>query len=56
MVSHCHVYSQRELYVSKMMETIPVDIYGECGPLKCSKYKDKDCLIELDLNYKFYLR
>ena len=56
MVSNCNAYSQRELYVSKMMEYISVDVYGECGTLKCSKYINKDCLVQLDTNYKFYLR
>ena len=56
MVTNCKAQSQRELYVSKLMEFISIDIYGKCGPLNCSKYDDQNCVMLLDKNYKFYLR
>ena len=50
-VSRCHSQSQRELYVQELSKFVPVDIYGKCGKLKCSK----KCYQMLEGNYKFYL-
>ncbi|XP_013397115.1 glycoprotein 3-alpha-L-fucosyltransferase A-like [Lingula anatina] len=55
MVSKCVTRSQRERYVSELQKYIPVDVYGACGPLKCSKRDDKNCLDNINRDYKFYL-
>ncbi|XP_013397124.1 glycoprotein 3-alpha-L-fucosyltransferase A isoform X2 [Lingula anatina] len=55
MVSNCVTRSQRERYVSELQKYIPVDVYGACGPLKCSKRDDKNCLDKINRDYKFYL-
>jgi Glycosyltransferase family 10 (fucosyltransferase) C-term len=55
-VSNCHSYSGREQYVKELQKYINVDIYGECGPLKCAnKTHRNDCLPMLATDYKFYL-
>ena len=59
MVSNCETNSERELYVQQLQEYINVDVYGKCGPFKCTISKpprDIKCMSELDLKYKFYLR
>ncbi|KAI8787211.1 glycoprotein 3-alpha-L-fucosyltransferase A isoform X1 [Biomphalaria glabrata] len=55
MVSSCGAHSRRQDYVKELQKYIPVDIYGKCGPFKCSRDKDKNCLQEITLKYKFYL-
>ncbi|KAK6989810.1 alpha-(1 3)-fucosyltransferase 6 [Biomphalaria glabrata] len=55
MVSSCNAYSRRQDYVKELQKYVPVDIYGNCGPFKCSRNKDKDCLQDFSLKYKFYL-
>lgn len=52
--SNCHTFSQREDYVRKLDETIPVDVYGKCGPLKC-KPKGAKCYEDIGPHYYFYL-
>ena len=57
MVSNCKTHSQREDFVKELQNHIPVDIYGECGKLKC-KHLENDqnhCLQNIEDNYKFYL-
>lgn len=34
-VSHCQTPGGREDYVTELQKHIQVDIYGECGPLRC---------------------
>lgn len=52
-VSNCDTCSNREDYVAALQEHIPVDVYGSCGPLKCS---DRSfCYQMLEANHKFYL-
>lgn len=60
MVSHCNTKSLREVYVDKLRQFIPVDIYGLCGNLSCSHnwthwLSDPSCYKMLDAKYKFYL-
>jgi alpha-1,3-fucosyltransferase len=58
MVSNCHTHSQREQYVEELSKSIPVDIYGQCGPLKCRRNEangDEQCLNLLESQYLFYL-
>ena len=55
-VTHCQTISGREKVVSKLSKLINVDIYGRCGPLKCSKKpKDFSCYDAMNQTYKFYL-
>ena len=37
MVSNCVTNSEREDYVDDLSNFIPVDIYGYCGKLKCTR-------------------
>jgi alpha-1,3-fucosyltransferase len=53
--SHCPTHSQREDYVKKLAEFIPVDIYGKCGPLECLPRNDPRCDARVLVNYRFYL-
>ena len=53
-VSKCGTQSRRELYVRELSKYIDIDIYGECGTLKCPKF-NADCEDILAQNYKFYL-
>ena len=55
-VSHCQTPSRREKVISKLSKLINIDIYGGCGPLKCSrKPKDHSCYDAMNQTYKFYL-
>ncbi|ELU12931.1 hypothetical protein CAPTEDRAFT_74756, partial [Capitella teleta] len=61
-VSNCNTPSHREDYVNELQKHIPVDVYGDCGPLKCGEQtmqknkKNVDCYDNLLNNtYKFYL-
>ena len=53
LVSNCHTRSQRENYVSKLSQHIPVDVYGHCGRNECPN-NDK-CPEHIQDNYMFYL-
>lgn len=60
MVSHCQTHSKREDYVRQLQEHIQVDIYGECGSLKCTRnathwLSNPECYDKLANDYKFYL-
>ncbi|XP_071110454.1 glycoprotein 3-alpha-L-fucosyltransferase A-like [Haliotis cracherodii] len=50
-VSHCKTHSKRESYVRELAKYITVDIYGQCGPFKCSR----KCGHLYDNQYRFYL-
>ncbi|CAL1548131.1 unnamed protein product [Lymnaea stagnalis] len=52
-VSHCVTDSRREKYAAELSKHIPVDIYGDCGTLRCDDREQ--CLRMLDRDYKFYL-
>ncbi|CAH2234995.1 jg18993 [Pararge aegeria aegeria] len=59
-VSNCYSRSGREKYVKELQAmlkkyNLEVDIYGHCGPLKCSRDKQDDCNVMLSNNYYFYL-
>ena len=42
-------------YAQELSRYIGVDIYGACGPLKCSRMKEASCFKILERKYKFYL-
>jgi alpha-1,3-fucosyltransferase len=52
-VSHCNPVSRRDDLVNAMQKYIQVDVYGDCGPLKCPR--SADCGALLDADYKFYM-
>ena len=52
-VSNCNTKSKREAYVRTLSKYIPVDIYGNCGPLNCTE--KELCMEMLSKTYKFYL-
>ncbi|XP_023932051.1 alpha-(1,3)-fucosyltransferase fut-1-like [Lingula anatina] len=54
-VSNCNTQSRREDYVRELQKYIKVDIYGNCGPLKCSKRENEKCEAKMKKEYKFYL-
>ncbi|XP_059138462.1 glycoprotein 3-alpha-L-fucosyltransferase A-like [Physella acuta] len=51
-VSHCGAESKRDEYVAQLKKHMPVDIYGSCGSLQCSKAA---CEEMLTTTYRFYL-
>lgn len=54
-VSHCTTQGHREDYVKELQQYIRVDVYGGCGPLKCSPPRSKKCYEDAAKKYKFYL-
>ena len=54
-VSICNAPSQRTRFVKQLMEYVPVDIYGQCGNLKCPKTNWYKCMRDISRKYKFYL-
>ncbi|XP_041367295.1 alpha-(1,3)-fucosyltransferase C-like [Gigantopelta aegis] len=54
-VSNCNTKSQRMKYVKLLQKFVPVDVYGDCGSLKCPKNKEIGCIEMLNTDYKFYL-
>ena len=54
-VSHCATQARRELYVKRLKKHLPVDIYGKCGALQCSRANETECYLRAEQKYKFYL-
>ncbi|XP_048482500.1 alpha-(1,3)-fucosyltransferase C-like [Plutella xylostella] len=59
-VSNCNSRSNREEYVRQLQSelekySLSVDVYGRCGPLKCSTRKAEKCKKMVDEDYYFYL-
>ena len=52
--SSCDVQSKRQDYVKELQKYASVDIYGDCGTLKCEK-GSTECYDMLQNDYKFYL-
>lgn len=60
MASHCTTPSLREQYVGQLKKFIPVDVYGACGNLNCTRndthwLSDPKCYDMMEKKYKFYL-
>ncbi|CAG9860703.1 unnamed protein product [Phyllotreta striolata] len=53
MISNCRAPNNRLEYVKELQNFMKVDVYGNCGPLKCPGHYSKDCPL-LD-DYLFYL-
>jgi len=54
-VSNCVAANRRYEYVQQLREHVPVDVYGDCGPLGCPRDNQPKCDTTLRLSYKFYL-
>lgn len=54
-VSNCGANNNRLEYAKELGKYIQVDIYGNCGKLKCFKRKSDGCFQMLNRDYKFYL-
>lgn len=53
--SNCGAKSGRMDYVRELQKHLPVDVYGDCGALKCPNATVGDCNRLLNDRYKFYL-
>ena len=54
-VSNCVTTNNRMEYARELQHYIKVDIYGDCGDLKCSRTSQEECFYMLRQKYKFYL-
>lgn len=54
-VSNCRAASGRMKLARAINRSIPVDIYGSCGNLKCDRNNGNLCMELLDREYLFYL-
>ena len=55
MVSHCNTESGRENLTTMIETLLKVDVYGNCGPLKCIKNGELDCNELVGRTNKMYL-
>ena len=53
-VSNCRPSNNRLGYYKELRKHIQVDVYGECGEMKCSR-DFNNCSVLLQRDYKFYL-
>ncbi|XP_040074117.1 glycoprotein 3-alpha-L-fucosyltransferase A-like [Ixodes scapularis] len=54
-VSNCGASNGRLEYAHELQKYVQVDIYGDCGTLKCERHESENCLRMLDRDYRFYL-
>lgn len=59
-VSNCRSKRNRENFVKELQKelikyNLSVDVYGSCGPLKCSRDKEAECFDLIKKKYYFYL-
>ena len=54
-VSNCRTQSKREVLVDVLKRHISVDVYGQCGSLKCDLKDRSHCIDMLSRDYYFYL-
>ena len=54
-ISNCQDGSGRRSYINSLKQFIPVNVFGKCGTLQCTKQKKEYCYEMLNKNYKFYL-
>ncbi|XP_017493020.1 PREDICTED: glycoprotein 3-alpha-L-fucosyltransferase A-like, partial [Rhagoletis zephyria] len=54
-ISNCAAQNKRLEYTRELSKHIEVDIYGNCGKLKCPRSKPEECFAMLNRDYKFYL-
>ncbi|XP_015127329.1 alpha-(1,3)-fucosyltransferase C isoform X2 [Diachasma alloeum] len=53
-VSHCNTHSRRETLVEELKKYFKVDIYGQCGKLRCNKENNEMCNDLIERDYFFY--
>jgi len=53
-VSNCFSRNERGAYVEELSRYLPVDVFGACGKLSCSR-RDQNCWLRLRHEYKFYI-
>lgn len=58
-VTHCETPGLREMYVHQLNDELEkydlnIDIYGHCGPLKCTQ-GNENCHVVVETDYYFYL-
>lgn len=56
-VSHCETTGRREIFYRRLLKefvkyNLKIDVYGECGDLKCDR---EECYALLESDYYFYL-
>lgn len=51
--SHCNTQSDRARYIRQMKRYMDIDVFGDCGYLKCDSHAKCDKMLADD--YKFYL-
>ncbi|GAV00600.1 hypothetical protein RvY_11426 [Ramazzottius varieornatus] len=54
-VSRCKSGSKREDFVAELQKYIDVDVYGRCGPLRCTRGNGSDSCQARIKDYHFYL-
>jgi len=54
LVSHCDTRSEREIVGKILRQHMAVDVYGDCGPHKCSRENLTRCNLMVERDYKFY--
>ncbi|XP_063619092.1 alpha-(1,3)-fucosyltransferase C-like [Cydia splendana] len=59
-VSNCNTRSGREKYVEDLQKelqlyNLSIDVYGKCGPYKCSRDDEEACFQKIKTDYYFYL-
>lgn len=54
-VSNCNTDSRRESFVRSLQNTIPVDVFGSCGPFVCNPKMSNKCYKTIAREYRFYL-
>ena len=54
-VSNCASQSKRMEMVRELQKYIDVDVYGDCGTMKCPRKREEDCRQMAAKTYNFYL-
>ena len=54
-VSNCRTDSRREAFVRSLQQTVPVDVFGSCGPFVCNPKMSTKCYKTIAREYRFYL-
>jgi len=54
-VSACNSMSNRNEYVNRLKLFINIDVFGDCGTLKCPRSDTDACRKKAERDYKFYL-
>ena len=55
MVSNCASKNLREKYVNALAKHVSIDVYGDCGSLRCDRDDMAGCYAMIERDYKFYI-